>query len=269
MMSLFQYDFIIRAFEAGIVVACIAPLIGVFLVLRRYSLIADTLAHVSLAGVALGLLMKLNPVATALCVTVLSSLGIERLRAAKIVYGESALALFLSGSLAIATILLSLGQGLNTSIFKYLFGSIVTVTQQDVIMIVSLGILVAVTIVLLYKELVYIAFDEESAKVSGIRVNTINTILIVLAACTITLALPVVGALLIAALIVIPAVAALQLRRSFIMTIVYAEAISLVSVIAGIVVAFYLDLAASGTIVLLLLVIFLAIMLGTRYHTII
>src|SRR3989338_2739937 len=109
MFDIFQYSFMIRGFEAGIIVALIAPLIGTFLVLRRYSLIADTLAHVSLAGIAPGLLTGLNPILTALGATVVSSLGIERVRTTKRIYGESSLALFLSGSLALATVLLSLG----------------------------------------------------------------------------------------------------------------------------------------------------------------
>src|SRR6185295_16782116 len=103
-LDIFQYSFVIRGLEAGIIVAVIAPLIGIFLVLRRYSLIADTLAHVSLAGIALGLLLNINPIISALGVTVFSSLGIERLRNSKRVYGESALAIFLSGSLALAIV---------------------------------------------------------------------------------------------------------------------------------------------------------------------
>src|ERR1700738_544612 len=186
MLDIFSYSFIIRGFEAGIIVALIAPLIGTFLVLRRYSLIADTLAHVSLAGVALGLLLGLSPIYTALGVTVGASLGIERLRTTKRVYGESALALFLSGSLALATILLSLGKGFNANVFNFLFGSIVTVTRQDVHAMAVLAIIVVVALSLFYKELVYISFDEESAQVSGIPVKTLNTVLMVLSAVTIS-----------------------------------------------------------------------------------
>ena len=220
-----QYGFVLRALEAGVIVAVLAPIIGTFLVLRRYSLIADTLAHVSLAGIALGLLLGFSPIYTALGVTVVSSLGIERLRTTRRVYGESALALFLSGSLALATVLLSLGRGFNANLFNYLFGSIVTVTQRDVYTILVLSIVVGVTLFLFYKELVYITFDEDCAQVSGIPVQRINTILIVLSALTISLAIPVVGVLLIAALIVIPVVAALLLRQSFTRTILCAEAI--------------------------------------------
>lgn len=264
LFEIFHYGFMVRGFEAGIVVALVAPLIGIFLVLRRYSLIADTLAHVSLAGIAIGLLLGINPVFSALGVTTLASLGIERLRTSGRIYGESALALFLSGSLALSTILISLGHGFTTNIFKYLFGSIVTVTQEDVYTIVILGVIVISVLVLLYKELVYISFDEESAQVSGIPTRGINTILIVLAALTISLSIPVVGVLLIAALIVIPVVAALQLRTSFTRTILYAEALSLVSVCAGIVTSFYLDLSTGGTIILIMLGMFAAIVFWKR-----
>ncbi|MDB5224599.1 MAG: ABC-type transporter, integral rane subunit [Candidatus Adlerbacteria bacterium] len=242
------------------IVALIAPLIGIFLVLRRYSLIADTLAHVSLAGVALGLLLNISPILSALGVTIVSSLGIERLRTTKRIYGESALALFLSGSLAVATILLSLGHGFNTNLFNYLFGSIVTVTQTDVYTIAILALIVVAVLTAFYKELVYITFDEESAQVGGIPTRRINTLLIVLAALTISLSIPIIGILLIAALIVIPVIAALQLRKSFAQTILYAEGISLFSVLAGIFTSFYLDLSTGGTIVLIMLAIFLLIM---------
>ena len=260
MLEIFQYGFILRALEAGIMVAFLAPLIGTFLVLRRYSLIADTLAHVSLAGVALGLLLGFSPIYTALGVTVGASLGIERLRTTKRIYGESALALFLSGSLALATVLLSLGKGFNANVFNFLFGSIVTVTARDVSTMAVLAVIVVVALSLFYKELVYISFDEDAAQVSGIPVQRINTLLMVLSAVTISLAIPVVGVLLIAALIVIPVISALVLRRSFAKTILLAEAISLLSVLTGIFVSFYFNLATGGTIVLIMLGIFLAIL---------
>lgn len=254
--NILQYGFVVRGLEAGIVVAIIAPLIGIFLVLRRYSLIADTLSHVSLAGISIGLLLGLNPMATALGSTVLASFGIERLRTSKKVYGESALALFMSGSLALAVVLLSLSNGLNANLFNYLFGSIVTVTTNDVLMISLLAVVVVITLFSFYKELVYVTFDEEAAKVSGIPTRFINMILIFLTALTVSLAMPIVGVLLIAALIVIPVVTSLQLKKSFIQTIIWAEIISIFSVILGIVISFYLNLSTGGTIVLLMLSIF-------------
>lgn len=261
MLDIFQYSFIVRGFEAGIIVAIIAPIIGIFLVLRRYSLIADTLSHVSLAGVAIGLLLKINPLITAIGAAVLSSVAIERLRISKKIYGESALAIFLSGSLALAIVLISIGKGFNVDLFNYLFGSITTVTQSDVYIIAILGALVIAVIIAFYKEMVYITFDEESAQVSGIPTRFINILLIILAAFTVALAIPIVGVLLIAALIVIPVVTALQFKKSFIQTIFIAEIISVFSVIAGIISSFYLNLSPGGTIVLLTLGIFLLTLL--------
>ena len=262
--NIFQYGFIIRGLEAGIIIAVIAPLIGIFLVLRRYSLIADTLSHVSLAGIAIALLFGLNPILTALGVTVVASLGIEKLRTSKKIYGESALALFLSGSLALAIVLLSLAHGFNTNLFNYLFGSIVTVTSIDIYTIVFLAIIVIGILLLFYKELVFVTFDEDAAKVSGIPTRLINTILILLAAVTVSLSIPIVGVLLIAALIVIPVITALQFRKSFTRTIFYAELISLFSVISGIFLSFYLNLSTGGTIVLIMLFVFILTFFSKR-----
>jgi zinc transport system permease protein len=256
--NLFQYSFVIRGLEAGIIVAIIAPLIGIFLVLRRYSLIADTLAHISLAGVAIGFVLGWNPMITAVGTTMVASLGIERLRLSKKVYGESALALFLSGSLAFAIVLFSLSHGLSANLFDYLFGSIVTVTNTDVWVIAILAIVIVLTLSLFYKELVYVTFDEDAAIVSGIPTRLVNTILIILSALAVSISIPTVGILLIAALIVMPVLAALQLRKSFSRTIIWAEVISILSVISGIVVSFYLNLSTGGSIVLIMLAIFIA-----------
>ncbi len=256
MLDIFQYGFIVRGLEAGILIAIIAPFIGIFLVLRRYSLIADTLAHVSLAGVAIGLLFKINPLITAIGSSILSSLAMERLRITKKVYGESALALFLSGSLALAVVLISLAHGFNVDLFSYLFGSIITVKQSDVFIIGGFGIVIISLLLLLYKELVYVTFDEEAAQVSGIPTRFINTILITLAALTVSLAIPIVGVLLISALIVIPVITALQFKKNFKVTILYAEFISIFSVISGIFLSYYFNLATGGTIVLITLIIF-------------
>ncbi|MBI2601314.1 metal ABC transporter permease [Candidatus Daviesbacteria bacterium] len=264
MLELFKYGFMIRGFEAGIIIAIIAPLIGIFLVLRRYSLIADTLSHVSLAGVAIGLLLKVNPLITAIIAAVLSSIAIERLRISKKIFGESALSIFLSGSLALAVVLISFSRGFGVDLFSYLFGSITTVKQTDVYIIGTLGLLVAATIITFYKELLYVTVDEEAAKVNGIPTKFINILLIVLAALTVSLSIPIVGVLLIAALIVIPVVSALQLKTSFIKTILIAEVISIFAVISGIIISFYLNLSPGGTIVLTTISIFVLILMLKR-----
>src|ERR1043165_4002089 len=180
MLEIFNYSFILRGFEAGIIIALIAPLIGMFLVLRRYGPIADTLSHISLAGVAVGMLCGLSPLLTAIAATTLSSLAIERLRTSRRVYGESALAIFYAGSLALAVVLISIAHGFTVGLFNYLFGGLVTVQQSDVLIMGALGIIVCAAIIAFYKELVYSTFDEESAQVSGIPVRLINTVLIAL-----------------------------------------------------------------------------------------
>jgi len=247
----------IRGFEAGIIIAVIAPLIGIFLVLRRYSLIADTLSHVSLAGVAIGLLLKINPLIAAIIAAVVSSVAIEKLRISKRIFGESALSIFLSGSLALAIVLISFAHGFGADLFSYLFGSINTVKQSDVYIIGALGILVVAAVIAFYKELVFVTVDEEAAYVSGIPTKFINILLIVLAAFTVSLAIPIVGVLLISALMVIPVVTALQLKMSFKKTIFFADLISVFSVITGIILSFYLNLSPGGTIVLVALGIFI------------
>ncbi|MFI5205800.1 MAG: metal ABC transporter permease, partial [Candidatus Paceibacterales bacterium] len=198
MFEIFHYSFMVRAFIAGGAIALIAPLIGTFLVVKRFSLFADSLSHVALAGVAIGLLLKINPLITATIAAVVSSVAIERLRLSKKVYGESALAIFLSGSLAIAIVLISLAHGFSVDIFNYLFGSIVTVKDSDIKIIASLAGIVTILVVAFYKELVFTSFDEEAAQVAGIKIKFINILLIVLAALTVAVAIPIVGVLLIA-----------------------------------------------------------------------
>jgi len=247
----------LRGLEAGLIIAAIAPLIGIFLVLRRYSLISDSLAHVSLAGVAMSLILGINPMIGAILTTVISSVFIEKLRTSRKVFGESALSIFLSGSLAVAVILIGLARGFNIRLFNYLFGSLVTVIQQDVYIIGGLAVVVVGLVLKYYKELVYITFDEESAKVAGIKTTNINLLLIILAAFTVSLAIPIVGVLLISALIVVPVVSALQYKKSFRQTIIIAEVFSVLSVLLGIISSFYLNLPTGATIVIVTLIFFI------------
>ncbi len=262
MFDIFSYAFMVRAFEVGLMIGVICPLIGVFLVLRRFSLLADTLSHVSLAGVAIGVVAGLNPILMAIVATVASSFFIEKLR--KNVYGESALALVLSASLAFAVVLIGLGKGMNVDLLSFLFGSILAVRTEDVITVLILGITVVGAVIVFYKELLYTSFDEESAKVSGIPVKFINFLLIFLAAITIALAMRIVGVLLISALIVIPVLTALQLQKSFVKSIFLSEGISLLAVFAGIVLSYYLNLATGASIVLVAFLQFVLVLLLKR-----
>ncbi len=257
LLSIFHYDFMIRAFVAGIITAVIAPMIGMFLVTRRYSLIADTLSHVSLAGVAIGYLTNTQPIVTAIVASVAAALAVEQLRSRRKVFGESALALFLSGSLALAAVLLSAASGLNVNLGSILFGSIATVDGTDIAIIAILGILVLSAIVFFYKELVAISLDEELAAAGGLPVGMINRLLMVLAAVTVALSMRIVGTLLIGALMVIPVIAATQWERSFRATIIIAVALSLLSTVTGLYASYYLNLSSGGTIVLIAIGFFL------------
>ncbi len=257
MLEIFQYDFMVRAFEAGIAIGIIAPLIGMFLVVKRYSLMADTLAHVSFAGVAIGLLLGVNPIFSAIGLSVVSAFGIESLRNSRRIFGESVLALFLSGSLAIAVIVLSLAKGFNANLFSYLFGSISTVSTTDLWVTLALAVVVFLNVVFLYKELFFVSFDTELAEASGLPVKTLNIMMVVLAAVAIALSIRIVGVLLIGALMVIPAVSAMQCGRGFRTTLILSVIFSLLSVIVGLFASYYFDLASGGAIVLVALLIFL------------
>jgi len=255
-LELLQYGFIARGLLAGVLVAVIAPVIGVFLVLRRYSLIADTLAHVSLAGVAIGLIAGINPLLTALGAAVIGAVGLERIRTRGKIYAESALAVFLSGSLAVAVVLLSLAKGFSTSLFSFLFGSISTVSAPDIVLIVGIAVVVLSVVGLSFSRLVFIAFDEKAAQVSGIKVEWWNTLFMILAAAVIATAIPIVGVLLVSALVVIPVLIALQLQQSMVRTIGIAQVVAVLAVVLGFFSSYYFDIAPGGTIVLLLVATF-------------
>ncbi len=250
-LSIFQYEFMVLAFIAGIVTAIVAPTMGIFLVTRRYSFMADTLAHVSLAGVAVGFLTGMQPIITAMIVSTLAAIWVETIRRKKRVLGESALSMFLSGGLALAAVLLSASQGLNVNLHSVLFGSIATVNRTDVILICTLGAVVLATIAFLWKELTCIAFDEELAETGGVQVRAINYIFVILTAVTVSVAMRIVGILLIGALMVIPVTTAMQFERSFRATLWIAIALSLLAVITGLFVAYYVGFSSGGTIVLL------------------
>ncbi len=257
MFEIFQYDFMVRAFQAGIAIGVAAPLIGMFLVVRRYSLMADTLAHVSLAGVATGLLLAINPIFSAMVFSITAAIGIEGLRNSKRVFGEAVLALFLSGSLAIAVVILSFAKGFNANLFSYLFGSISTVSPLDVWITVALAVIVFLSVLFLYKELFFVSFDEEVAQANGLPVRLLNITIVVLAAVTVALSIRIVGVLLIGALMVIPVVAAMQHGRSFLTTLFLSVAFSLISVVVGLFTSYYLDIASGGAIVVVALLIFI------------
>jgi zinc transport system permease protein len=261
MLDFLNYSFMIRAFIAGSIIGIISPLIGTFLVLRKYALIADTLAHVALLGIAIGLLTHLYPPLIAILTCIIAAIAIDKLRSNYKMNGDSALSLFLSGSLAIALTLISLSNGLNANLFSYLFGSIIAVEELDLLLISGCGLAVLFLILGLYKELLYLSFDEEAAKVNGLPVKRINLLLMILTAITVSLSIRIVGALLVGALIVIPVLSAIQISKSFKQTIYIATGLSIVAVWTGLILSFYFDIVAGGAIVLTALLEFIVILI--------
>jgi zinc transport system permease protein len=250
MPEILTFDFMVRALIAGLLVAVTVPVMGSFLVARRYSLIADSLAHVSLAGVGAGLLLGSAPILVAIPVTAAGALLLEWLRQNRRLSGEVGLAILMSGGLALAVVLANLAKGANTDFSSYLFGSITTTTVSDVITLaVAAGVVLAL-IAYNYRGLLHIAFDEDSARISGYRVTFLNYLLAVMAAVMVVLSLRIVGGLLISALLVIPVVIASQLAGSFLRTIILAVCVAIVAVLAGLTFAFYAGIAAGGAIVL-------------------
>ena len=264
MPEFLQYGFMHRAFAAGAVTALICPAIGVFLIPRRLSLIADTLAHVALAGVALGLVSGVSPFLGALVVTLIGAVGIERLRARGALGGDAALAVFLSGGFALAVVLISLARGFNADLFAILFGSILTVTGGDVWLIAALGALVTAAIGGFYKQLLAITLNEDLARTSGVPVGALNLLLTVLTALTTVVAMRMVGVLLVSAMIVIPALTGFALGRSFQAATAIAVGTALFSMTTGLIAAYYLRLAAGGAVVLVALLVFAAASLARR-----
>lgn len=251
-----QFEFLQRAFVAGVLLAAAAPLVGMFLVMRRLSLFADVLSHVSLLGVALGVFFGLPPTWSALGTALLAALGMERIGREARLLGEAVLALFLSGSLALAVILLSLSKGLNVGLVGYLFGSLSTVTPGDVLLIAAVSLSAALFAWTAYRGLFLIALDEDLAHVSGFRVRLYNLALLMFAAAVVALLARVVGVLLVGALMVVPVFAALQFGSSFARTFLIAETISILSMLAGLFLSYAYGVPLGGAVVVVTLLFF-------------
>lgn len=264
MPEILHYSFMIRALLAGLVVAMTMPVLGSFLVARRYSLISDSLAHVSLAGVGAGLLLGFAPVIVAVPVTVIGALILEWLRQAKHMSGEVSLAILMSGGLAIAVVLANLAHGANTDFASYLFGSITTTSQSDVMMLAGAGSVALLAVATNYRSLLHIAYDEDSARIAGRRVTLLNYMLVGLTAAIVVLSLRIVGGLLVSALLVMPVVTASRFARSFMSTMWLAILFAAIAVCAGLVIAFYAGIAAGGAIVLSALVLLIAAMIWKK-----
>ncbi len=257
MFEVLQYAFIQKALIAGSLIALSCSLLGGFLVLKRLSMIGDGLAHVSFATVALGIFLGVAPLYISLPLVMIASVGVLKLSHKGGVNGDASIALLSSFSVALGVILISLKGGVNVDIESYLFGSILAIRWGEVVMSVVLSIIVITSVLFLYHDLFALTYDEDFAKASGMKTELYNYALVLLTAITVVLGVRVVGTMLVSSLIVIPVVAALQLRIGFKSTLLFSALFSLFSVVTGIFSAYFLDLPAGATIVMVNFCIFL------------
>jgi zinc transport system permease protein len=257
--GIFQFEFLQNAFLTGIIIGALAPLLGVFVVVRRMSLIADALSHVTLAGIAFSLLLEkkfafftgLNPLYMGMTFSVVGSLFIERLRNIYKHYQELAIPIILSGGIGLGVIFISVADGFNSDLYGYLFGSVSAVSRMDLWVIIAVSVIVIFTIIFLFKELFLLSFDEEHAKASGIPARLVHFIFIIIVALVISASMRIVGILLVSSLMTLPVAASIRLAKGFKQAMVYSVLFGEISVIGGLFVSYYLDLAPGGTIVMI------------------
>lgn len=262
-MTLLSYDFMLRALTGALIIGGTAPALGIYLVQRRLSLIGDGIGHVALTGVGVGLLLQQSPVITAVIVSTAGAIGVELVRERGRTSGDLALALLFYGGIAGGVVLVGLSpESSSASLVQYLFGSLTTTSDGDLVVIAVLGVAVLLAMLLLRPALFAVCNDEEYARVSGLPVRALNLLLAVTTAVTVTIAMRTVGLLLISALMVVPVAAAQQVTRGFRATMAAAMAIGVVAAASGVVVSAEADTAPGATIVLVALVAFVALTAG-------
>jgi zinc transport system permease protein len=258
-LQFFQFAFIWRAIVAGSFIALLCSILGVILVLKRLSLIGDGLAHVTFGSVALGLLLKVQPMYVSIPIVAFSSLAILKVTEKARLYGDAAIGIVSAVGVSGGVMLAGIAAGFNVDLFSYLFGNILSVTSGEVAMSVGLSVVVLLVIVLRYHQLLSLSFDEEFARTSGIDTSRLNSLIAVLTAVTVVLAMKLVGVMLTSALLIMPAVSAFQVARSFRGTMFFAALVAVFSVWIGVGISFLLNLPTGATVVLLNFAFFVAL----------
>lgn len=259
-MEMFSYEFMRRAFLAAGFISVIAPMLGVFLVIRRQSLMADTLSHVSLAGVALGLFFNLNPNIMTLVVVIIAAVILEYLRTIYSTYSEISIAILMSGGLALALVLMNMNSGNSaTGIQSYLFGSIVTITWEQVIILAILFVVLIVLFFLFKRPMYVLTFDEDTAHVDGLPIRWMSMLFNVITGVAIAVMIPIAGALLISAIMVLPAATGMRIGKGFNSVILISTVVGLIGMLTGLTGSYYLETPPSATITLTFIGIFLVI----------
>ena len=251
--DILSYEFVQRALLTGVLIAAACSILGVFLVLRRLSLIGDGLAHVTFGSVAIVLLIGFSPLyvtLAALPLVVVSSMAILHLTRSRRIHGDAAIGIVSSIGIALGVIMASLSGGYNADLLSYLFGNILTATQTELILSFIIFTAVILFVVFFYRDLFTVTFDEELAKSMGVKTNRVNVILMILTAAAVVSAMKIAGIMLVSALLILPAVAALQFSLSFKSTIIASVIFSVISVIGGMLFSFTFNLPTGGTIVI-------------------
>ena len=265
MLEMLEMEFMQRAWLAGLIMATICPLIGSFLVLRRQSLIGDGLGHIAFAGVAGGALWGYSPVISAAVATIIGALAIERVRVRLSESADMVLAIFFYSGMGLAAIFTGLNKEGGLNLGSVLFGSLMTVSSKDLLIVAALALCTVIFVMLFYRNLQFLTFDEKAAKVAGLPVERLNLLLALLTALTVALSMRIVGLLLVSAMLVIPVACALQTARSFGGTIMQSMTYGILTVLIGLPLSYYANLAPGGTIILTGTALFLfSIVLGKR-----
>lgn len=262
-----EYEFMKNAIIAGIFISILCPTVGIFLVLKRYSMMGDSLSHSSFAGVALGLVFGYNPIITAFIFTAIAGLVIEFLRNYYEKYAELILVIVLTFSVGIAIILISTGKA-NANVNSYLFGSILTVSENELYAVFILSIISVIVLSLFYNKLLYITFDEVGAKIAGVNVKAINYLFSLLVSATISVSIRILGILVISSMIAMPVAAALQLNKGFKSTMLFSILFGFIDIICGLFLSYYINSAPGGAIALISVALLIIVLVSKKiFHT--
>lgn len=261
-LDFLTYGFMQRALITGIAAAICCAMVGLYLVLKRYSLFGDALSHMAFGGIALGYFLNVYPIWTATAVSVSAAMGITKLRKSTKISGDAAIAVMLSSGLGMGVILVSAAHGFTIDLFSFLFGSVLLTSVSDTLSFLAISCGVIAILIILRKPLLHFTFDEEQAKINGISVEKLNYLFIALAAVTVIITMRLVGILLISALIVLPNITSMMMGKGFKKTMAISISLSVAATTIGIILSYPLNLAPSGSIVMILVAMYVGTLLA-------